>query len=318
MRRRYEPLAFADFDDERQRGQIVFGQRRDLEVGVRQVDALLRSELDPVDTGLGDFDDEFLGLDRDDVATDLAVVEPDVVALLDVVEDLRERASDAVGPAGERVARVEGAGEVDLITDAHEVVALGGREGANNRRVVAHLQLESGDEVGRAFHLAEDDGPAQLVVDLADDDGAVGVSGVDETDLVAGLPGAKPSDRTDGDVRGGPRRGLRVEAAEPDHGRHLGTAEFVACGAHLEDLRTLGDRAGAELGAREIHGDAGAREILARRARIGFSQIADHRLPLRRVVVGAVDAGDVGAGIDHVADEAVVRRSLRRHRDHDA
>ena len=91
-------------------------------------------------------------------------------------------------------------------------------------------------------------------------------------------------------------------------------AQLVAARAQPHHLRAALDRAGAQLRAAQVHQDP----HLAAGAARGQPHRLGHRLPLRRRVVGAVDARDVHAGLHHRVDPARIGGGLARQRHHDA
>jgi hypothetical protein len=71
---------------------------------------------------------------------------------------------------------------------------------------------------------------------------------------------------------------------------------------------------GAQLRSTQIHEDAdGAPDGFC-----GTAYVARHRFPFRCTVMGAVDAGDIHACIDQLADQAIISGGLGWQRDHDA
>ncbi len=88
----------------------------------------------------------------------------------------------------------------------------------------------------------------------------------------------------------------------------------IALGTNLDHRRTGLQRAGAQLGAAEIH----RHEARPAERTAGSSKMLDHPGPHVRVVMGAVDPHAVHAVANELVHEGVVASGFRRHRDHDA
>ncbi len=151
---------------------------------------------------------------------------------------------------------------------------------------------------------------------------------IEETDAFAGFPVTEPSHRHDGDLCAVPHRGVCRKAAERDLRRDDRPSNLISLGSHFHDLRPLVDRTGPDLRARQIHGDQFAARAVAGFVvdlatspsildRVGFSNVPDHRFPRDGTVVGAVDACDVGAGVDHRLDEVEIGRGFGGEGHHD-
>ena len=148
--------------------------------------------------------------------------------------------------------------------------------------------------------------------DLDDPQLALAAAGVGQLERVSGLrlreQIAVDRDRRIVDV------GL-VHARDEAHARRFGHAsDRVADRPPLRDRGPGLDRPGAQLGSGEIEGHRAAHAGLA----LGPAQVPDHALPDLRMVVGAVDAHDLHAGLHQVADQHRLLGGLARHRHHDA
>ena len=78
------------FDDERQHGAVLFRERGDVDLRLGKVDAFFSGELFAFRARLGDFDRHGIVVDRSNHGPDFAVVEPDRIANLGVIQNLRQ------------------------------------------------------------------------------------------------------------------------------------------------------------------------------------------------------------------------------------
>ena len=85
------------FDDERQRGAVLFGERGDVDLRFRKIDAFFSGEFLAFRARLGDFDRHRVAVDGANHAADFAVVEPDRIADFGVIQNMRKRNGDLRG-----------------------------------------------------------------------------------------------------------------------------------------------------------------------------------------------------------------------------
>ena len=230
-----------------------------------------------------------------------------MLAGVNVGEDLGEAAGDLAGEGGDRVA-----GE-------HEEVALADGDGGVDRGEVADEAFAAvgrgedgfGDHVGGVAGV-EPAGGADHAMDGQDARGAAGIA---QGDAVAGAEGGEPLAGEAEDAVGRLGRGVGPLTRGGPEARGLaGAAERVARRLPAEDARPGRERAGAQLGAGEVHLNAAGPADLGLR----LPQVGDHAGPCGLVVVGAVDAHAVHAAGEQGADEGRVVGGLGRQGDHDA
>ncbi len=114
--------------------------------------------------------------------------------------------------------------------------------------------------------------------------------------------------------RQGAGRRVAGRGGGEDHGGRLDHRSVgVATRVPTRRGGTGRDRVGAQLGPGEVERDQATHAVPAR----GGADVAHHRRPGRRVVVGAVDACDLHAVADQVGDQRRVGGRLRRQRHHD-
>ncbi len=307
------------FRHERQVRNVLCRQRRHVELRLRQVDALFRPELRGAAGDRRDLGPQAVRGDAADRAADLAVVEEDRLADADPHEDLRQRTGHEGRlqqvpvvvanrvPAGHLAAH-----EVERVAGPQRDPLLGCRQRADGAfrdqpRLAPQRKVHSRHDVRRRIGLA------QAFAGAGSDDAqqALAVAGVGERDRIAGLRFREQR------ARDGYRRlvaaGFASRRDEPHARGRRHASERVA---HRPPLRDRGpglDRAGAELGSGQVEGQRAALAGLA----LGLMQTLDHSLPDRGAVVRAVDAHDLHAGLDEVADQRRLVGRLARHRHHD-
>ena len=98
------------------------------------------------------------------------------------------------------------------------------------------------------------------------------------------------------------------------HSRLDRHASQISLGSQFHHSRPVGERAGPHLGSGQVHRHlAGPVDVGG-----GLAHVEGHSFPYGRVVVGAVDAGDVHPCSDEVANQGVVVGGLGRKGHHDA
>ena len=307
------------FRHERQVRNVLCRQRRHVELRLRQVDALFRPELRGAAGDRRDLGPQAIRGDAADRAADLAVVEEDRLADADPDEDFRQRTgyesrlqqvpvvvANGV-PAGHLAAH-----EVERVAGAQRDPPLDRRQRAdsafrNQARPAPQRKMHSRHDVRRGIGLA------QAFAGAGSDDAqqALAVAGVGEHDRVARLR-FRQQRTHDGNRCLVATRCVRARD-EPHARRRRHASERVASRPPPCDRGPGLDGAGAQLGSGQVEGQGAALAGLA----LGLMQTLDHSLPDRGVVVGAVDAHDLHAGLDEIADQRRLVGGFARHRHHD-
>ena len=215
--------------DEVEVAQVLLGEGVEAQIGVGDIDAFARLEVDSAWSDIGDSQIDLVGRHRHDHTADLSVVEPDPFTGLCLLEHLGKRAADAVLVAGGRgCGGFEGAGEDQVVTTIDAVDLFDCGELANGDGVLLDCcrtaQREPGRYVGGLCcgrHAAVDASFHDCPVPNS-------VSAVDEFDAVTGLPAFEPTRIADGHDRGPWRTGMVAIDREPHESRNCDGAETVA------------------------------------------------------------------------------------------
>ncbi len=308
---------------EAERLDVLLGEAGQRQDGLRQVDALVGGEVGAVRAGV--VDGQFhlgvltVGPLVDGAPGDRPVVEKHALTDLDGAHRLGQGAADARGSARLRVGRGLLVGEDEGVSDVEAQLLLGGGHPGDAGLGVVALQQRGVGDVGVLLALGEH----AAVLEAGDGELALGVAVVPQVDDVAlgeALePRAVDAQRQRGAAGqvGGHRRVLalgKIVGGEPDLRRGEHEAGLDAGDAGAAHLGAGGDLPGAHLRAGEVHGDLDLPAGLAG----GGVDVVDHALPHVRAVVGAVDAGQLHAGVDEPTDQVEVVPGLGGQGDHDA
>ena len=316
-------------DGEIQLGQVLLAERRHAQTAVGEVDALVGPEFRTAGAGFGDPDPQTALRRLLDQAPDLAVVEEDALAGSYVGEHLRQRTRDArrcqdqtVGGAGRGTARRPHPGQYQDVALSQDQRLVASRQGPDptgdgavhcgslGRASRLPVDRRAGLDVRRRTAL----GQHPPSVHRHDPQAAIHAAAVGQQKIVAGLHLSQP-----GGVHW--QQDVLVEQRwTGGSGRHQphpdGTEQLPAQAPSRAPMDHRGPglhRSGPQLGSLQVEQDAAGPVHFGGRP----SQVLGHPPPGRRLIVGAVDAHDIHACQQEVADQVVGIRGLRRHGDHD-
>ena len=298
---------------EREVLEVFVGERLDCQVGVGHVDALAALQVGSTGADIVDDHHEMVVFDVVDVATDLAVVEPDRFPHSGCVEQFGQRAAhDDRGVCGLVLGRGRHSPSEH---DAVAVVDPGDRLG--------RLDSHDADPIAGVVVRTRQLGVVGEIRGLRTGEFATGVgrlhhrpaptrtTRIDQFDHIARPPARQPRRVVDLHRRSVRRRDS-IGTGQADRCRGHDPAECVALGLRADHGWSCGQRLGAQLGATEIHGDQNCVLVAA------MADVADHLRPCIGVVVGAIDASDVHAALDHGVDQIGSFGGVGRKRHHDA
>nr|WP_267490547.1 hypothetical protein [Microbacterium schleiferi] len=235
---------------------------------------------------------------------DLAVVEQHAIADPDHLERFRQRASDAV-PAlvGEPRFRI-GAKFDDLAPMDPQRLVHGWQRGHSNLAAI-DIQQRARPDVRRA--VAVDPRPA--VPQRNNGHVPRTTPGIGELDGVIDPQVSDPRGIRHGDLARG-RRGAVGAGRDKPHGCRLDhPSERIARGRHFHHPRSRRERAGAQLGSREVGRDT---DVGA-----GVPNVPGHPRPRAGIVVRTVDPGDIHSRRHEPRHERRIIGGRARQRHHD-
>ncbi len=296
--------------------QVFVGERGQVEFAVGEVDALVGHEFFAAVAGCDDLQLQLAARGLAHHGTDAPVVKPDALADAHLADDLRQGAGDA------QVVRVQRQVGIQRLGGEGEAVALvqadGGRQRRDAARVggvhAAAVRAPDGQRcLGREVAGLHALGHHAVRAAVHHQQAAFLAARVGQVYLLAHAQTGQPVGvDLDAGLRAGRRGEATVKQAQapgPD-----GKAEFVAQRPQLEHGGAGRQRAGADLGAAQVHEDLDLALCAFGRA----PHPPGHGFPGGGVVVGAVDAGHIHAGLDQAAHHGEVGCGLAGQGDHDA
>ena len=301
--------------------QVLGGQGRQFEAGVRQIDSLVAAQMLAAIAGLRDLDFESVSQPAPHAAANAAVIEPDLCTRAHLLQSLgqsardRRRARPGTPGAGSRgvpragseqmqhlaALKFEAPGHCRQLAQAGLVHAL---------TAAKNPQASAIDEIGGAAQFDQ----CTLGPRRHHDHAAMRRARVGELDAIALTKLRQPIGldlQMMGSARHRGRGTVRTQAQARGSSDRAGP---VARGLDLQHRRAAVDRPGAQLGAGQVHQHAHrATGTLRRTAHVG-----GHADPLGRPVVRAVDSGDVHAARHELVDQRRIDRRLAGQGHHDA
>ena len=305
-------------------GHVFFGQRRQIQLAVRQIDAFVCHQLFAAVTRLGDFHLDTLPGDPTNHAANAAIIEPDAFTHLHLLNHLRQ---------GARHLKCFRQGVTICVIVVDQVV----EPVTGQMQLVTNFQVQSALLVLNVTHQAgvlflviwvhqvqhgfwREVASAQTIRDgplwpaLGHQQMALGTACVGEFNAGAHLEPPQP-------VFPHPNAGIHVfhlalsaHRLQTQARRAVDKPEHVFAWPELEHRRAWCDVAGANFRASQIHENLDVTPRCLGR----LAHVMSHLHPVVRAVVCAIDAGDVHAGRHQITHHAGITGCLARQRDHDA